>query len=955
MISRVYGKEDADVVLVTAYPFEEDITAGKVFSGPEKLHYEFLFERAGLDFDNVQVVCCTDNIYRVGASKLAENFNALVQPVIDSHERKAVILLGADAAGASGLEFTKLGEVRNRIIDKEKYKLIVGTNPYFLRTSPDDIEDTDRDLSLLRRVLKNDLDPEHPICIKRLDSPQAVRDFINSCKTSGRNRVAYDTETTDKDKSRAKLVSMAFCNGEVTDEGIDVVYYWAGYDRLVPLYSPEELKQFDIAFIELFLDEYIEFIAHNASYDDWIIENNLNITFKQSSYDTMEMKWVCDKDGNHGLKESVARYLGYPDYEAAIKDDLQAVKGRRNRRLIDEDINLLKDLGYEPEYSVTGLPKWNTAVDKGYAMYALLPKDKLERYNSFDALFTFKLFQHFNTIIESDPRLVRSLALRRRIGKEFMRCEQYGMELDVDLNRAYSKQCEAILDSCNEAIDKVLIGQGYEDVEFNINSNTQLTTYLYGTPIKLPFVEPILNNKKIWKKQDTEKFHRDIYGNFERFRALDDPSKLNLDKIEEFVRLQATKIDPRFNLDNITIVYKDVYCRGRYTPVAFSKKTGKPSCGVAVLKLLAEKDDNEFITLLLMQRKAKKIKSTFLDGILKLRDSRNVIHPRMNQVGTESGRGSSSNPNSQNLIKYLRGLFKSRKGYILDYDLSQAEIRALAAESGDQHLIEAAKGDLHTFIAKRIFPGQEITSEKRRQSKTVVFGIIYGIGVDKLATTLTITIEEAENLIKYFEIAFPEAYKWMLKQVAELKSGKHGYYVWTAFGTRRLVRSILSTDPYIRSHAERIAMNSPIQGDAGEYTFWLICEMNDWLRANGLFDKARMFNTTHDSVSVDCTPDMLDIELDDSGVPVSENGCDYTIKGGVLYEYCKNLVEQPAPVEPLNRVQFKADFEVRNRWSAKPDLLLALDPKEDLYNWDLIKGKPVVEEDEGEIEFAQVI
>jgi DNA polymerase I-like protein with 3'-5' exonuclease and polymerase domains len=951
----IYGREDAEIVIISGYQTQEDSDKKTPFSGMEKEHYEFLFKRAGLDMDNVCVINCYPSMYRVGAERLKEYYRHTIQPFISAYKRKVVMPLGVDAVTGMGLEFSKLGDVRNKIIDvnNDDLKVIVSANPYFIRHYPDDFSELECDIALVKRVLKGELEKERKIIIRRLETPEQVRAFINSCHANNRLKVAYDTETTDKHQDTAKMVSVAFYNGEKEDD-IPVVYYWAGYSKLVPKYDEQTMVRFKTAFVELFCDEYIEFIAHNSTYDDWVIEKNLNINFKQSSYDTMELKWVCDKDGKHGLKECVARYIGYPDYEEPIKADLKDIKARRNKRLCDEDINLLESLGYEPERSKTGLAKWNTKVDKGYAMYALLDDDKLERYNCYDSLFTFELYEKFTEVINTDARLIRSSKLRRDIGKELMRCQQYGMLLDVDLNEEYSEKSSIIIQECRLKMDEWLEGNAPEWLGMNVNSSKQMVEFLYGVPIRLPFAVPTINNRPAWKRVEVEKFHQKIYGKFDKFRHMEDPSKLDLDKIEQFIRVQVSKVDPRFAPEDVTIEYKDVYCRGRYLPVAFSKKTGKPSTGVAVVHLLALENSDDFLTLLLMYRKATKIKGTFLDGIAKLRDDADIVHPRFNQVGTASGRGSSSNPNGQNLIKYLRGLFKARKGIVFDFDLSQAEIRALAAESGDEFLIAAARGDIHTSIAMRIFPGQEITSEKRRQSKTIVFGIIYGIGADKLATTLSITIAEAEDLIEYFKLAFPKAYQWMTKQVNELKSGKHDYYVWTAFGTRRLIRSILSTDPAMRSHAERVAMNSPIQGDAGEYTFWIIVQMNKWLRENNTIDKARMFNTTHDSVSVDTDQDMIRVKLNDDGTMFTENGCDYVLEGGPLYEYCKNLVENPAPVAPLNTVQFKADFEARNRWAAKPDLIKALDPKEELYNWELIKGEDIIEDEDGEITFAMV-
>jgi DNA polymerase I-like protein with 3'-5' exonuclease and polymerase domains len=952
---EIFGRHDADLLVISGYPTIEDVRMSQTFSDVDRLHYEFLFKRAGIDFENICVINCYDKYFKTSQQNLDEYSKNYILPMLAG--RKALFVLGVDAAKSVDIKFTKINEVRGKIIKVNDIPTVVSINPFFLREKPDEIEDIECDLALLKRCLENDgidvTNLEHPIKIVDLKNAEDIEAYINRCIENNIVNIAYDTETTDKRAETAKLISLALYAGEVDENNVPIVHYWCGYEYLKPLYSNEELEDIKKAFIKLFTNTNFKFIAHNAKYDDWVMERNLNVELPQSTYDTMEMKWVCDKDGRHGLKECVARYEGYPDYEAPIKPYLAEIKSRRNRILEAQDIEILKMAGYSPIYPVApNKPKWNPELDKGFAMYALLPPSVLRKYNCYDTLFTFKLFLRFSKVIFSDKRLVHSMHNRREIGKEFMRCEQHGMYLDLDMNWDFSQKTEEISNACLEKMNLWLYKEAPNFVGMKPNSNPKLTELLYGEPIYLPHIIPIKNERAIWSNRRIEEFHKLVYKDYSTFSNVKNTEDLNFSKIEEFVKSQALKYDNSLTNENLRVEYKPIYCRGRYKPVAFSKKTGKPSCGVAALQLIAQVDNNPFITLMLMYRRASKIKSTFLDGVRKLSDANHIVRPRMNQVGTASGRGSSSNPNGQNFIKWIRGQFTvNDDSLILDFDLSQAEIRMLAAESGDEALIEAARQDIHTSIAKRIFPGREITSELRRQSKTTVFGIIYGIGPDKLAASLNITLGEAQDLIEFFKIAFPKAAKWMEKQVEELKSGKNDYYVWTAFGTRRLVRSILSTNPAMRSHAERVAMNSPIQGDAGEYTFWIIVEAAKQLRKLGIYDKCRMFNTTHDSVSCKVAKDLLELEKDEQGNYVTENGCDYKLIGGQVYDIYNNLISNPAPVEPLNIVVFKADFEVRNRWSAKPDLLKALDPREDMFNWDLIKNEEIYDDEEGELEF----
>ncbi len=224
-------------------------------------------------------------------------------------------------------------------------------------------------------------------------------------------------------------------------------------------------------------------------------------------------------------------------------------------------------------------------------------------------------------------------------------------------------------------------------------------------------------------------------------------------------------------------------------------------------------------------RTLTKLKSTYLDGLKKLIGEDGRVHTNFNQTVTATGRLSSSDPNLQNIPvrteegKEIRALFVPGEGYdcILSADYSQIELRLLAHMSGDENLIDAfIKGqDIHARTASEVFgvPIEEVTPDLRRKAKAVNFGIVYGMSDYGLSQDLHISRKEAgEYIVKYFE-RYPGVKDFLDATVAQ--AHLHGY-VMTMFGRRRNLSAINSLNFNIRSLAERMAMNTPIQGSAAD-------------------------------------------------------------------------------------------------------------------------------------------
>ncbi len=305
-----------------------------------------------------------------------------------------------------------------------------------------------------------------------------------------------------------------------------------------------------------------------------------------------------------------------------------------------------------------------------------------------------------------------------------------------------------------------------------------------------------------------------------------------------------------------------------------------------------------------------------------------------------------SSPNSQNLNAFIRGQFIARPGYnILQFDLSQAEVRAVAAFSGDQNLIKAfTEGDIHSNIASVIYKcdPKDVTKEQRRFTKTVVFGIIYGRGAYALSLALGCSKEEAQEFIDKFFSTFPDLKNWLDEQ--KKLARRKPYYIYTPWGTRRSTRNILSTDKAEVAHIERISQNMPIQGAAGELTLWYICEILDAFEEAGI--EGYLVNTTHDSVALEIPCEYAYSVV----IGEDDNGKEIKIIKGKAYNIVSNILNATVPIEPLDKVKFAADIDLSTYWECKPDLLRAIDPEKggekSLFRWDIIKAEEVMDKEE---------
>lgn len=285
-------------------------------------------------------------------------------------------------------------------------------------------------------------------------------------------------------------------------------------------------------------------------------------------------------------------------------------------------------------------------------------------------------------------------------------------------------------------------------------------------------------------------------------------------------------------------------------------KTGSYSTDAGVLEELAEQ--YEIVAKILDYRTLTKLKGTYVDalGALIARDGR--VHTTFAQTVAETGRLSSKDPNLQNIPirveegRRIRRAFVPTPGFVLvAADYSQIELRVVAHYSGDPALQEAfaTDQDIHTRTAAVVWgiPMDEVTPEMRRKAKAVNFGLIYGQTDFGLARSVGMSRAEAKAFIEtYFEkFAGVKAYMDAKKAEAREKG-----YVTTLDGRKRLLPEINHRIFTIRQNAERMAINTPIQGTAADLMKKAMIAVDRELATSGLH--AKMILQVHDEIVLEC-------------------------------------------------------------------------------------------------------
>ncbi len=302
------------------------------------------------------------------------------------------------------------------------------------------------------------------------------------------------------------------------------------------------------------------------------------------------------------------------------------------------------------------------------------------------------------------------------------------------------------------------------------------------------------------------------------FRSFLDDVQRELDTLTREVYAEA---GGEFNIRSARKLGEVLYER-LHLPAPKKTRGGQPSTSQETLERLAP--DAPIVQNILQYRKLEKMRSTYLEPLPLHMDAHDRIHTTFNQEATATGRISSSNPNLQNipvrgpLGKRMRACFVAGPGNALvSADYSQIELRILAHMSQDPALLDAFREgeDIHARTAALVFdmPQDKVLPDQRRMAKTINFGLIYGMGANKLGQELKISTAEARAFIdRYF--ARLTGLKAFYERVIE--GARERGYVVTLAGRRRWLPGILSANGQTAAQAQRQAVNTVIQGSAAD-------------------------------------------------------------------------------------------------------------------------------------------
>ena len=330
------------------------------------------------------------------------------------------------------------------------------------------------------------------------------------------------------------------------------------------------------------------------------------------------------------------------------------------------------------------------------------------------------------------------------------------------------------------------------------------------------------------------------------------------ERISDCEQIIYTYSDGPFNINSTKQLGELLFIKLGLPPVK-KTKTGY-STNADVLEKL--KNKHPIIPAIMDYRMLTKLKSTYADGLLKVIDADGRIRTTFQNLVTATGRLSSTEPNLQNipvrtdLGAEIRKMFIPKPGYVLvDADYSQIELRVLAHIAKDTVMQEAfsAGMDIHTVTASQVFgvPAESVTPLQRRHAKAVNFGIVYGISEFSLAEDIGVTRYEAKEYIDSYLANYSGVRAYMKDVVA---NARQTGYTETLYGRKRYIPELSSSNFNIRQGAERIALNTPIQGTAADLIKLAMIRVHKALQKD--FPQATLILQVHDELIIECPEDL---------------------------------------------------------------------------------------------------
>ena len=326
------------------------------------------------------------------------------------------------------------------------------------------------------------------------------------------------------------------------------------------------------------------------------------------------------------------------------------------------------------------------------------------------------------------------------------------------------------------------------------------------------------------------------------------------ERIDECEKLIYGYSEGPFNINSTKQLGELLFEKLGLPPVK-KTKTGY-STNADVLEKL--KDKHPIIPAIMDYRMLTKLRSTYAEGLLKVICDDGRIRTTFQNLVTATGRLSSTEPNLQNipvrtdLGAEIRKMFVPKPGFVLvDADYSQIELRVLAHIADDPVMQEAFNSglDIHTVTASQVFgvAPEEVTALQRRHAKAVNFGIVYGISEYSLSEDIGVSFYEAKNYIESYLEKYSGVRDYMKQVVA---TARERGYTQTLYGRKRYIPELKASNYMVRQGAERIALNTPIQGTAADLIKLAMIRVDAALAEN--FPEAQLLLQVHDELIVEC-------------------------------------------------------------------------------------------------------
>ena len=692
-----------------------------------------------------------------------------------------------------------------------------------------------------------------------------VHELVKYCKQTGYCSSDFETTGTNAMYPQSKPTVLG-------------VSFQPGSSWIIPLAHKESPFKDWIRVLKYFGREVIENpkitkVGQNIKFEmNWW--NKYGIKMVGRVFDTMLAKYLLDEERPHGLKEMVARFL--PEYAG---------------------------------YDLPGKPGEKATIEKVIEFWSNVPLKTLAQYCGLDSDLTLRLWIFFERRLIDNGfyQLFRNMMMMA--SRVLSEAEWRGMEIDTaylkDLKGVYAEKIEAC--------------------ETRLRSNPKILIFEKQRikRIKRAMIEELLAEIKDIQKENPQA--KTIKTRQDKINLI--TSGINLHLLPGKAREQLEPINFGSQKQMVELLFTDPHGFKfdiiRYTVDKKTKKeTDNPSTDESVLEELKLQDESGFINNLLELRGLTTLNNTFIVGMWERLYSTNKVHGSFLLHGTVTGRLSSRNPNLQNIPREatssdIKRMFVAPKGkVVLQVDYSQAELRVLAAAAKEETMMEwfATGKDVHLASACmkynkdyadiiKIYKDESHKDYKlwvvrRKQAKTINFGIVYGQTSKKLAISLStddhkVSLEEAQQFLDDFNEQFPRIAKFIKKQQALAK--KQGF-VYNLFGRKRRLPNVDSENWGKKAEALRQAINAPIQGAASDFALFSSILIREAILFGAMPKSLEQVGTVHDSLIFYIDPADLA-----TAVPM-------------IYNICRNPETKTWFNFEIKGIEMQVDFEVGSTW-----------------------------------------